>query len=327
MSVNPLSIGSLQLPNNILCAPLAGCTDYPFRQIASRFNPGLLFCEMVKMEALLQYDDDTFRMLHYNASMRPIGAQLCGSNPKLAGPAARIIEDMGFDVVDLNCGCPVDNVTKDGSGSALLRTPLRIGEIVSNMVAAVRIPVTVKIRAGWDEESLVHTELVRIAELAGAKALTIHGRTRKQAYLGRANWEWIKQAKQAATTIPVIGNGDIFSVEDAVHKLKTSGCDGILIARGLFGKPWLPSDICHYAETGEIPVHTAAEQRQILIDHFNETLAHCSDQRALTDMRRVGCWYIGRCSGARAFREALSHASTIDEMRELINQVPLSAEA
>jgi len=323
MSVKPLSLGALQLPNNILYAPLAGCTDYPFRQIASRYNPGLMFCEMVKMEALLQYDEDTFRMLHYNASMRPIGAQLCGSNPSLAAPAARIIEDMGFDVIDLNCGCPVDNVTKDGSGSALLRSPLRIGEILSNIVAAVKIPVTVKIRAGWDEKNLVHKDLVRIAELSGAKGLTIHGRTRKQAYLGKANWEWIKEAKQAATTIPIIGNGDIFSVEDAIRMLETTICDGVLIARGIFGKPWLASDICYYAKKGEIPLHSATERREILIDHFHETLSHCSDQRALVDMRRVGCWYIGRSKGARAFREALSHVTTIEEMEKLIHQLPL----
>jgi nifR3 family TIM-barrel protein len=279
-----------------------------------------MFCEMVKMEALLQYDENTFRMLHYNASMRPIGAQLCGSNPKLAAPAARIIEDMGFDAVDLNCGCPVDNVTKDGSGSALLRSPLRIGEILSNMVSAVSIPVTVKIRVGWDEENLVHQDLVRIAELAGAKALTIHGRTRKQAYLGKANWEWIKEAKQAAKTI---GNGDVFSVEDAVRMLETTTCDGVLIARGLFGKPWLANDICHYAKRGEIPIHSAAERREILINHFHETLSHCSDQRVLIDMRRVGCWYIGRSKGARGFREALIHVTTVEEMRELIYQLPL----
>jgi len=323
MSIGPLSFGALQLPINILYAPLAGCTDYPLRQIASKYNPGLLFCEMVKMEALLQYDEETFRMLQYNHAMRPIGAQLCGSNPQLAGPAARIIEDMGFDALDLNCGCPVDNVIKDGSGSGLLRTPLKIGEILSNMVAAVRIPVTVKIRAGWDEKSLVHREIVTIAELAGAKALTIHGRTRKQGYLGKANWQWIAEAKQAAQRIPIIGNGDVYSVEDAFRLLEMTKCDGVLIARGMFGKPWLVDDIRQFAKTGTTPSHTDEEKRAIFMDHFHETISYCTDKKALIDMRRVGCWYIGRSPGARSFREALSHASTIEEMRELVENVPV----
>jgi tRNA-dihydrouridine synthase B len=167
--IKPIQLGTLELPSNIFHAPLAGCSDFPFRQMCRRYSSGLLYCEMVKMDAIIRSNAASFRMLHYSTDMHPIGAQLCGSNPKLAAAAARVIEDMGFDILDLNCGCPVDKVTQDGSGSGLLRTPARIGEILTNMIAAVRIPVSVKIRVGWDEDHIIVEDLVRMAELAGAK--------------------------------------------------------------------------------------------------------------------------------------------------------------
>jgi len=318
-----LSIGNLTLPLNVIYAPMAGCTDFPFRKIACRYKPGLLFCEMVNVKALLHGDEDTFRMLHYQACMRPIGAQICGSDPKLAASAARIIEDLGFDLVDLNCGCPVDKVTRDGSGSGLLKNPLKIGEIVSSIIAAVRIPVTVKIRLGWDAQHLVHTDVVRVAELAGAKAVTVHGRTRAQGYSGRADWEKIGEAKQAARSIPVIGNGDIVSAEDAVEKMRLSGCDGVLVARGLYGKPFLADDIRKYYEQGTVPERNVEEIRSILIDHFQETVSYCTDERAIVDMKRVGCWYTGGAPGARVFREALNRASSLEEMKALIRATPI----
>lgn len=165
----PFQLGNLTLPSNIFCAPLAGCSDFPFRKMTTSYQPGLVFCEMVKMDALVRYDPHTLRMLDYEGGMHPIGAQLCGSKAHLAAKSARIIEELGFDVVDLNCGCPVDKVTKDGSGSGLLKNPELVGEIIANMVSAVKIPVTVKVRAGWDEGSLNAAEITAIAEKQALK--------------------------------------------------------------------------------------------------------------------------------------------------------------
>src|SRR5580700_274615 len=206
---SPFQLGTITLPSNIFCAPLAGCSDLPFRRMTSKYHPGLIFCEMVKMDALIRNDPHTYRLLDYEASMHPIGGQLCGSKPHLAGPCAKIIEDLGFDVVDLNCGCPVDKVTKDGSGSGLLKNPELIGDIISNMVSAVSIPVTIKIRAGWDMQSINAEQITAIAEQAGATAICIHGRTRSQAYKGPANWDYIRDCKRQAKRIKIIANGDI----------------------------------------------------------------------------------------------------------------------
>lgn len=271
---------------------------------------------MVKMEALLRSDRDTFRMLMMTEAMRPIGAQLCGASPQLAGKAARILEDLGFDVIDLNCGCPVDKVTRDGSGSALLLKPLLIGDILSNMVAAVKIPVTVKIRAGWDATHLVHKDLVRIAELAGASALTIHGRTQAQGYTGLANRTWIAEAKRQATTIPIIGNGDIYSAHDARSMLQETGCDGVLVARGTLGQPWIAEE-CRRLEKGEAPL-SPEEKRSVFLEHVKNTLSLLPEDRALLDLKRVVSMYTTKSKESRALRDALGRATTLQEMLELI---------
>jgi tRNA-dihydrouridine synthase B len=318
----PLVLGNVTLPINVSYAPLAGFTDIPMRMVCSLFSPGLMFCEMVKMEALIRSDIETFRMLGYTANMRPMGAQLCGANPLIAGASAKILEDLGFDVIDLNCGCPVDKVTKDGSGSALLKTPLRIGEILSNMVAAVKIPVTVKIRAGWNEDNLVFKEVVRIAELAGAKAITLHARTQAQGYTGLANREWIKQAKEQATSIKVIGNGDIFSAQDALSMLQETGCDGVLVARGMLGQPWIADD-CRRLSNCQYMARSPEERKEVLLQHVEKTLECVSDVQALIDLRRVTCMYVGKSKDARHFREILAHAQSIDEMIACIKEAPL----
>lgn len=237
MLKRPFNLGKIVLPSNIFCAPLAGCSDLPFRRMTVKYRPGLVYCEMVKMDALIRHDPNTYRLLDYEGSMHPIGGQLCGSKPEIAGACAKIIEDLGFDVVDLNCGCPVDKVTKDGSGSGMLKDPNLIGEVLSNMVAAVKIPVTVKIRAGWDSSHIVAAEVTRIAEEAGASAICIHGRTRAQGYKGPANWDFIRDCKNASRGIPVIGNGDVVDPESAKKMFEYTGCDALLLARGTMENP------------------------------------------------------------------------------------------
>lgn len=322
----PFKLGSKTLPSNILYAPLAGCSDYPFRQMSARFQPGLMYCEMVKMEPVVRREQNTLRMLDFDDAMRPIGGQICGSKAALAGPAAKIIEELGFDVVDLNCGCPVDKVTKDGSGSGMLKTPELIGEIISNMKAVVKIPVTVKIRAGWDE-SCINAELItRIAEEAGADAICIHGRTRKQAYSGPANWDYIKACKQVAKNIKVIGNGDLFDAASAERMFAYTGCDAILVSRGTMGQPWIVEDMMRALNGLDAIPRSLEDRRQALLDHFNLTCAYHNEHRSVVDMRRVGCWYFKKAAGVRAFRGSISKADTLDKVRELIMTCPLGEE-
>lgn len=321
--VQPITLGKRQFSTNVFYAPLAGCSDYPFRKMSARFSPGLMYCEMVKMDALVRYDSGTFHILDYSRDMHPIGGQICGSKPEISGKAAKIVEDLGFDVVDLNCGCPVDKVTKDGSGSGLLKNPNVIGDIIANMVASVKIPVTVKIRAGWDEDSLVFREIVKIAESAGATALCIHARTRQQGYEGSANWSWIKEAKSIAKSIKIIGNGDLFTAEAAIRMFEETGCDAVLISRGSMGQPWIAADIARLARGEQIPHRSVKERKELLLDHFDCSLGYGSDRRAVLDMRRVGCWFFKKAKGNKSFRDAISHAQTVSDIRELIVNFPV----
>ena len=321
--IAPLQYGKLKLQTNVLYAPLAGCSDFAFRKMSARFHPGIIFCEMVKMDALIRHDAGTYHLLDFSPDMHPIGGQLCGSKPEIAAAAAEIIEDLGFDVIDFNCGCPVDKVTKDGSGSGMLKNPELIGDIIANMVAKVKIPVTVKIRSGWDDKAIIVEDIVRIAEKSGAKAITVHGRTREQGYKGPANWDWIKRAKAAATHIQVIGNGDIFSAQDALRMFDYTGCDGVLVARGTLGQPWIAEDIHHLASGSESVVRTPEMKRTALLEHFEYMQEYLPERKVVIDMRRVGCWYFTKAKGTRSFREAISKAATVAEIHDLIMQLPV----
>lgn len=315
-------LGNLVLSSNVFCAPLAGCSDLPFRRMTARYRPGLIYCEMVKMDALVRHDPNTYRLLDYEGGMHPIGAQLCGSKPKLAGPCAKIIEDLGFDVVDLNCGCPVDKVTKDGSGSGLLKNPELIGEIISNMVAAVNIPVTVKVRAGWDSTQIVAPQIAAIAEQAGAKAICIHGRTRAQAYKGSANWDYIRACRETTKSIKIIGNGDAIDANSAQRLLAETGCDAVLIARGTMGKPWVIEDI-QRALAGEPPIpRTHEDFRKALFEHFEHIVSYQNERKAVTDMRRVGCWYLKSGRGAKQLREGINRSRSTEEIWALLRAYP-----
>jgi tRNA-dihydrouridine synthase B len=315
----PYFLGKRSLPSNVFCAPLAGCSDFPFRKMTSKYKPGLVYCEMVKMDALVRNNEATLRMLDYDASMHPIGAQLCGSKPELAGPCAKMIEDMGFDVIDLNCGCPVDKVTKDGSGSGLLKNPELIGEILTNMVAAVKIPVTVKIRAGWDSENIVGPQVTQIAEQAGAAAICIHGRTRAQAYRGPAKWDYIRECKQVAKNIQVIGNGDIFDAESAERIFAYTGCDAILLSRGTMGAPWLTEDIYNHLSGQPIRIRKGIDCRNAFLEHLEYIAAYRDDHKAVCDLRRVGCWFLRNIRGAKALRESINRSKAVDEIRAMIH--------
>ena len=313
--VRPLKWGNLTLPSNIFYASLSGCSNYPFRQIASLYQPGLMFCEMVKMEGMIHQNSATYRMLDYNSSMRPIGAQLCGNNPKLAASCARIVENLGFDVIDLNCGCPVDKVTKDGSGAKMLQNPELIGEVLANMVAAVAIPVTVKIRIGWDNAHINAPEITKIAEQAGAKAIFVHGRTREQKYKGRANWDSIRICKEVAASICVIGNGDLFTAQDTQDLFVHSQCDGVLISRGILGQPWIAENIRRLDKSCS-PI--IPDMRKCIIEHMECICSYQTEHRALREMRKVGCWYLRNSMNCKKLREAINRTCSLDEMKHLV---------
>jgi tRNA-dihydrouridine synthase B len=317
-----LQLGQLLLPNRVLFAPLAGCSDLPYRKMANRFRPGIMYCEMVKMDALVRHDPHTYRMLDYTADMHPLGAQLCGSKLQFVKQSAKIIEDLGFDVLDFNCGCPVDKVTKDGSGSGMLKTPELIGDMIAEMVSAVNIPVTVKIRAGWDESCINAPEITRIAEQAGAKAITIHGRTRAQAYKGPAKWEYIRACVESANEILVIGNGDVFDAGSALRMFEETGCDAVLVARGAMGQPWIVQDILN-AQDGLPQVDRGVNDiHEALLQHFELIIRYQTERQALLDMRRVGCWYLKRLEGVKNLRVKINRSSSIKESFQAVEEFP-----
>jgi nifR3 family TIM-barrel protein len=313
-----LRLGNLILENFVIYSPLAGVSDFPFRKVSARYKPGLMYCEMTGMEPIVRGIKETYRMLDYEESMRPIGAQICGSDPALAGKAAKIVEDLGFDVVDLNCGCPVDKVTKKGCGSAMLKEPERIGEVISQMVAAVKIPVTIKVRAGWDDSCINAPLITQIAEQAGAKAIFVHGRTRQQAYRGGANWAHIKACKEVAKEIIVIGNGDIFSAEAAMRILGETHCDGVLVSRGTMGQPWLVEDILAAFKGQEPRVRTVEEKKELLLAHFDYSAQYKDERGALVDMRKIISWYVKNLQEARLFRKEAMEAQSTAAVRALV---------
>ena len=271
------------------------------------------------MEAITRYDVNTFHMLDYSKDMHPIGAQVCGSKPELARDAARIVEDLGFDVIDLNCGCPVDKVTKDGSGSGLLKNPTLIGEILSTMVAAVKIPVTVKIRIGWNDDSIIAEDITRIAEEAGAKAIFIHGRTREQGYKGPASWKYIKQCKAKARSIKVIGNGDAFCGESAYNLFKETNCDGILIARGTLGTPWVIKEIEAYMQGAHYSV-SQEELKHTFLQHLEYIRAYLPTKKVLTEMRKIGAWYLRKDSKLKELYQQLQRSESILDCMQMVTQ-------
>ncbi len=318
--IKPLQIGTLKLKNNIAFSPLAGCTDLPYRRVVNLYRPALFFCEMVKMDALTRHDKGTYRILSYTHDMHPIGAQIVGSKPKLAREAAKIIEDLGFDIIDLNCGCPVDKVTKDCGGSGLLKQPNLIGEILSEMLSVVKIPVTCKIRVGWDDQNIVAPQVTRIAEEAGAKAIFVHGRTREQGYKGLANRQLIKACVDARKVMPVFGNGDIFDTESAKDMFVTTGCDGILISRGTLGAPWIASLIEAELSGGNF-AHPIDDDfiKDLLEKHFAYSKSFNDDRKTLVDMRKVTTWSYKTRPQIAEFRDRVNEAKTLDQLTALIN--------
>ena len=265
--IRKLQIGSVTLPNNLILGPMAGVTDLPFRLLCKEQGAGLLCMEMVSAKAILYKNKNTESLLSIDEREKPVSLQMFGSDPQIMAQIAKQIEERPFDILDINMGCPVPKIVNNGEGSALMKNPILAGQIIESIVKAIDKPVTVKIRKGFDDEHVNAVELAHVAEESGARAVTVHGRTREQYYSGKADWDIIRQVKEAVS-IPVIGNGDLLCAEDVIKMQEQTGCDGFMIARGAQGNPWIFSQILHYFETGEHQEKPSFEEvRRMILRH------------------------------------------------------------
>jgi nifR3 family TIM-barrel protein len=327
-----LQIGSLHLPSRIIQSPLAACSDLPFRLIARERGLKFCFLEMVSAQSLTRENAKTRRMLISTLEDRPLGAQLIGCDPGMMAEGAAILEEMGFDLIDMNLGCPVKKVVSNGEGSALLKSPELAEKVFRAVRGAVKnVPVTVKMRKGFQDASGDEAaELARRAEASGLSAVTVHGRTQAQQYAGKADWEAIAKVKRAVK-IPVIGNGDVLTPQDAARLLETSGCDGIMIGRGGLGNPWIYrnlDDVMSGArETPYVP--SVAERKATLLQHLALERLHLGDRQAALNMRRITVWYTQGLPYNKAMRVAV--CGTMDceviarVIAEFFDQLPLDA--
>jgi tRNA-dihydrouridine synthase B len=310
-------LGKKIFPNNIFYAPICGYSDISFRQLCQKYRPGLFFCEMVKIEGLLRKTPTTYKLLSYEKNMHPIGAQICGSNSKRAQEASRIIEDLGFDLIDLNCGCPVNKVVKDGSGSGMLKTPQLIGEVIKAIVDVVNIPVTVKIRSGWDEKNINAEIITKIAEEAGAAAICIHGRTRVQGYTGKADWSVIKECKKVAKNIKVFANGDLFDPFAVKQCLDETLCDGVFIARGMIGQPWFVESVEKMYENQDF-TRSTEKIKEDLLEHLQYILKYEDEKKALINMKKIFPWYLKGLIGLKELKISVAKSQNSIELLDLI---------
>ncbi len=315
------SVEELLKDSPVIQSPMAACTDLPFRLIARERGLAFSFLEMVSAQALVRDNEKTRRLLQSTPQDRPLGAQLLGCDPAIMAEAARIIEDMGFDWLDLNLGCPVRKVTANGEGAALLKEPDKAAAVFRAVKGAVkRIPVTVKTRKGFEDESGDEAVAVaKRAEAEGLSAVTIHGRTQKQGYTGRADYAAIGKVK-AAVKIPVIGNGDVVSAQDALRLKQESGCDGVMIGRGGLGNPWIYRTLEGVMRGEETPAYvpTVAERRETLLKHLEYEVQYCGERQAALNMRRITVWYTAGLPNNKPLRAAVCRTMDCGEIRRLI---------
>jgi nifR3 family TIM-barrel protein len=307
-----LKIGSLVLTNPLLLAPMAGITNLPFRLIARREGAALCFTEMVSVNGLVREGEKSFALVAGTPEDRPLGIQLFGDDPALLAEGARLVEGYG-ELIDINMGCPVRKVVGSGAGSALLREPAKVREIVRRVRRATGLPLTIKIRTGWTSEEPTFLEIGRIAEEEGCDAVTLHPRSRAQMFEGRADWNRLRELKKALT-IPVIGSGDLFRPADVTAMLAETGCDGVMIARGGLGNPWLFGQTLALLRGEEPVVPTPAERLAAARSHLELFVATAGERVAVLEMRKHAAWYAKGIPGAAQFRDRVNRLATVDEL-------------
>lgn len=316
-----LKIGNVILENNLVLAPMAGVTDLPFRVLCKEQGAGLICMEMVSAKGIYYNNKNTEILLTTAKEERPVSLQLFGSDPQIMSEMAKKIEERPFDILDINMGCPVPKVVNNGEGSALMKNPKLVGEIVSQIVKAIQKPVTVKIRKGFDDEHVNAVEIAKIAEEAGASAIAVHGRTREQYYSGKADWDIIRQVKEAVS-IPVIGNGDILTAQDALAMKQQTNCDGFMIGRGAQGNPWIFRQILHSLETGEeLPKPSMEEVTDMLLHHAKAQIAFKGEVVGIREMRKHAAWYTSGYKNSAKLRGKINEVETYEELEALFRNV------
>ena len=316
---NSWHIGSVKIPGQAVLAPMAGVSDIAFRVIAKDHGAALVCTEMVSAMGIKYKNERTADLLYLEDRERPVSMQVFGSDPEAIAIGAKRIEEAGADIVDINMGCPVKKVVSSGDGSALMKDPDLAARVAEAAVKAVKVPVTVKMRLGWDDQSINVVDFAKRIESTGVAAIAVHGRTREQMYMGQANWDYIRAVKEAVTTIPVMGNGDITSPEDAKRMLDLTGCDAVMIGRGAHGNPWIFERTEHYLRTGELlPEPTWEDKLAVLEEHFQNLCHYKGHAMAVREIRTHAGWYIKGLPECARYRNAINSVHTEAAFREQV---------
>lgn len=316
-----LKIGNVLLENSYVLGPMVGVTDLPFRLLCKEQGAGLLCMEMVSAKGIFYNNKNTESLLQIHPEEVPVSLQFFGSDPKIVSEMAKRVEERPFSILDINMGCPVPKVVRNGEGSALMKNPKLVYELVSATVKAIKKPVTVKIRKGFDDEYINAVEIAKIIEEAGAAAVAVHGRTREQYYSGKADWEIIRQVKEAVS-IPVIGNGDVTSGEKAIAMREQTGCDGVMIARGAQGNPWIFSELLEYERTGRLPDRPDVEEiKQTMLRHARLQIEYKGDFTGIREMRKHVAWYTKGLHGAARLRDQINQVESYAELENLLTSL------
>ena len=317
-----MQIGTVKIDGRLVLAPMAGVTDLAFRRICREHGAALTVTEMVSTKALCYQDRKTPRLLELAPDEHPAAAQIFGHEPETMAEGARIaLEKSGCDIIDINMGCPVPKIVNNGDGSALMKNPLLAGEIIEKTARAIQKPVTVKIRKGFDEEHINAVEMAHIAQESGAAAIAVHGRTREQYYSGKADWEIIRKVKEAVK-IPVIGNGDVWTPQDAIDMRKQTGCDGVMIGRGAQGNPWIFKQILHYEQTGELLEKPSPQEvTEMILRHAKMQMEFKGEYIGMREIRKHAAWYTAGYKNSAKLRGKINETETYEELKELLSHL------
>ncbi len=313
-----LQIGNVKLENDLILGPMAGVTDLPFRLLCKEQGAGLLCMEMVSAKGIMYNNKNTKFLLTIDERERPVSLQLFGSDADIISEQAKRIEELPFDILDINMGCPVPKIVNNGDGSALMKNPLLAGEIIEKTARAIQKPVTVKIRKGFDEEHINAVEMAHIAQESGAAAIAVHGRTREQYYSGKADWEIIRKVKEAVK-IPVIGNGDVWTPQDAIDMRKQTGCDGVMIGRGAQGNPWIFKQILNYEQTGELLEKPSPQE--MILRHAKMQMEFKGEYTGMREIRKHAAWYTAGYKNSAKLRGKINETETYEELKELLSHL------